>query len=175
MRRHQARVYRMLTGITGQAEDAQDCTQMVFVKVFRKLWRFLRCIAVLDLADPHRHQRGPGTPAKPQARGESRRSTDRRPISGRPSCGTGWRTQSGSTPATNCARLVQAALARLPGPYRMAVLLRDIEQLSGAEAATVLGIPIPTLKTRLLRGRLMMREALAAYFADVRVGAVVDL
>src|SRR5262249_51289353 len=37
VRRHQARVYRTLMGITGSAEDAQDGAQSVFLKVFRKL------------------------------------------------------------------------------------------------------------------------------------------
>ena len=46
----------------------------------------------------------------------------------------------------------------------MAVLLRDLEQLSTAEAAEALGLRIPTLKTHLLRGRLMLREALAPHF-----------
>jgi DNA-directed RNA polymerase specialized sigma24 family protein len=55
--------------------------------------------------------------------------------------------------------------------YRMAVLLRDLEQLSTAEAAVALGLGIPTLKTHLLRGRLMLREALAPHFIG-RSGAV---
>ena len=62
-------------------------------------------------------------------------------------------------------QIVRQELARLPLPYRTAVMLRDIEQLSTSEAAAALDLPVATLKTRLLRGRLMMREALAAYFA----------
>ncbi len=62
-------------------------------------------------------------------------------------------------------RLVRQELARLPVRYRAAVMLRDIEQLSTAEAAAILDLPVATLKTRLLRGRLMLREALAAHFA----------
>ena len=61
-------------------------------------------------------------------------------------------------------RIVREKLSNLPDRYRIAVVLRDIEQLSTAEAAAALGIPVASLKTRLLRGRLMMREALAPLF-----------
>lgn len=67
--------------------------------------------------------------------------------------------------------LVERAVTSLPVPYRLAVLLRDLEQLSTAEAAAALGLGIPTLKTHLLRGRLMLREALAPHFVSRR-GAV---
>jgi RNA polymerase sigma-70 factor (ECF subfamily) len=66
--------------------------------------------------------------------------------------------------------LVEHAVTSLPLPYRMAVLLRDLEQLSTAEAAAALGLGVPTLKTHLLRGRLMLREALAPHFVR-RTGA----
>lgn len=41
-------------------------------------------------------------------------------------------------------------------------MLRDVEGLSAEEAAEALGLTVPALKSRLLRGRLMMRERLAA-------------
>ena len=40
VRSHQGRVYRTLMGVTGNAEDSQDGTQAVFIKVFRKLQTF---------------------------------------------------------------------------------------------------------------------------------------
>jgi RNA polymerase sigma-70 factor (ECF subfamily) len=45
------------------------------------------------------------------------------------------------------------------------LVLRDIEQLSTEEAATALGLAIPGLKARLLRARMMLREALSPHFA----------
>ena len=53
---------------------------------------------------------------------------------------------------------------KLPAKYRVVVMLRDLEQLDTQEAAAALGLNVATLKTRLLRGRLMLREALAPYF-----------
>ena len=51
-------------------------------------------------------------------------------------------------------------IRRLPLPYRMVLLLRDIEQLSTRETATALGLPESTIKMRLHRARLMLRKEL---------------
>ena len=52
------------------------------------------------------------------------------------------------------------ALNSLPEKYRMVLMLRDVQQLSVAETAQVLGISQANVKTRLLRARLQMRDAL---------------
>jgi RNA polymerase sigma-70 factor (ECF subfamily) len=59
---------------------------------------------------------------------------------------------------------VESALMKLPPKYRVVLMLRDIEQLSGAEAAAALGLGIPAMKARLFRARLILREALAPHF-----------
>ncbi|MCH7749920.1 MAG: sigma-70 family RNA polymerase sigma factor [Acidobacteria bacterium] len=61
-------------------------------------------------------------------------------------------------------RLV-SALSGLPHIYRAAVLLRDVQGLSTEEASAVLGLKPQTLKSRLHRGRLILRGQLAD-FAD---------
>ena len=61
--------------------------------------------------------------------------------------------------------LVEDHVTKLPAKYRVVVVLRDIEQLSIEESAAALGLGIPALKSRHLRGRLMLREALSARFA----------
>ncbi len=57
------------------------------------------------------------------------------------------------------------ALKSLPEIYREVFVLRDMEHLSVAETAETLDVSIPTVKTRLHRARLMMREALTPIFA----------
>src|SRR5262249_29163943 len=52
----------------------------------------------------------------------------------------------------------------LPAKYRSVIVLRDIQHLSIAETAKVLGISEPNVKTRLSRARLQMRDALAPGF-----------
>ena len=59
-------------------------------------------------------------------------------------------------------RLV-AALKELPEIYRAPVLLRDIQGLSTGEASAVLGLKPQTLKSRLHRGRLFLRDRLAEF------------
>lgn len=56
------------------------------------------------------------------------------------------------------------ALNSLPEKYRTVVILRDVQQLSIAETAQVLGISESNVKTRLLRARLQLRDALAPGF-----------
>ena len=56
---------------------------------------------------------------------------------------------------------LKRALATLPLKYREVLILRDIQNLSIEETAEILGISQGNVKTRLLRARLQMRDALA--------------
>ena len=58
---------------------------------------------------------------------------------------------------------IQDGLSQLPPDLRMAVILRDVQGLSGAEAAEALNAPLATLKTRLHRGRILLRKHLEMY------------
>jgi RNA polymerase sigma-70 factor, ECF subfamily len=58
---------------------------------------------------------------------------------------------------------VEAALTALPAEFREAILLVDIEELSYQEVSGVLNIPIGTVKSRVSRGRAMLRDALTAF------------
>ncbi len=171
IRRNQARIYRTLAGLTGSAEDAEDCCQSAFVKAFRKIGDFagasrfstwLTRIAINEGLERLR-SRHPAESFDAAAAGDEEF---------RPSPGEAWIEDPERLYAREeTRRLVRQELARLPVAYRTAVMLRVIEQLSTAEAAAVLDLPVPTLKTRLLRGRLMLREALAAHFAAAPGGA----
>ena len=58
---------------------------------------------------------------------------------------------------------VRAAIDQLPEPYRVAVLLRDVEELPMSEVMEATGLSEPALKSRLHRARLALREALLPY------------
>jgi RNA polymerase sigma-70 factor, ECF subfamily len=60
-----------------------------------------------------------------------------------------------------------ASLAHLPAVYRVPVILRDIQGLSTEEASAVLRVKTQTLKSRLHRGRLLLREHLADFAGGV--------
>jgi RNA polymerase sigma-70 factor (ECF subfamily) len=53
------------------------------------------------------------------------------------------------------------ALQRLPEEIRWTLLLTDVEAMDQAEAAQVLQVPVGTIKSRVHRGRAMLRQALA--------------
>lgn len=58
------------------------------------------------------------------------------------------------------------AIADLPESLRSTFVLRDIQGLSGAETAEVLGITVQAVKNRLHRARLRLRGQLASYFVE---------
>ena len=61
-------------------------------------------------------------------------------------------------------RLVHEAIDRLPPDYRFVIILRDLEQLSTAEAARALNISEGALRVRLHRARQALRALLEKYF-----------
>ena len=58
---------------------------------------------------------------------------------------------------------VEGALKRLPDEFRIAVLLSDIEQMSYQEIADITEVPIGTVRSRIARGRAMLRRLLESY------------
>jgi RNA polymerase sigma-70 factor (ECF subfamily) len=58
---------------------------------------------------------------------------------------------------------VQQALDKLPEEFRSVILLVDIEELNYQEAARALAVPVGTVRSRLSRGRAMMRETLRGF------------
>jgi RNA polymerase sigma-70 factor (ECF subfamily) len=61
---------------------------------------------------------------------------------------------------------IRKALGTLPDAFRSAVVLVDVEGQSYDEAATVLGVPIGTVRSRLFRGRRLLQQQLLEYARD---------
>jgi RNA polymerase sigma-70 factor (ECF subfamily) len=59
---------------------------------------------------------------------------------------------------------LEKAVRALPKPYRLVMILRDMEQLDTQEVAEVLGISEDTVKMRLHRARVFVRNELEKYF-----------
>jgi len=59
---------------------------------------------------------------------------------------------------------LQRAIDALPEIYRTVFLVRDVDGFSTEETAEALGISVPTVKTRLHRARIALREAIGSYF-----------
>jgi RNA polymerase sigma-70 factor (ECF subfamily) len=61
---------------------------------------------------------------------------------------------------------VLAALGRLDAEYRAVLVMRDIEGFDYQQMADILGLPLGTLKSRLFRARLALRDELRTYLSD---------
>ena len=170
VRHHHRRVYRTLVGVTGNHDDAEDGLQSVFLKVFDHLADFagqarfstwLTRIAINEGVQVLRRRK----------RFESLDETTSEAELFEPRRVQAWAEDAEHRYSQKETRdLLERELVRLPPKYRLAVVLRDLEDFSTEEAAECLGLGIPTLKTRLLRGRLMLREALAPHFTKGAVG-----
>ena len=57
---------------------------------------------------------------------------------------------------------VRSAIEAIPEPFREAIVLRDLEDLSYAEIAEVTGVPVGTVMSRLSRARAMLAKELFA-------------
>jgi RNA polymerase sigma-70 factor (ECF subfamily) len=66
------------------------------------------------------------------------------------------------SPEQELAAYAALFVAMMPSPYREALTLTELQGLSHQEAADVLGVSLPALKSRVLRGRAKLREALEA-------------
>ena len=153
--RHSDQVFRLAYRLTGNRHDAEDLTQEVFVRVFRNLDRYTpgtfagwlhRVTTNLFLDQARRKQR-----IRFDALSDERASR---------------LTSSGPTPDVAYADQtfdddVERALATLPPDFRAAVVLCDVEGLAYEEIAEILGAKLGTVRSRIHRGRAMLRTALA--------------
>jgi RNA polymerase sigma-70 factor (ECF subfamily) len=164
MNRHSQRVYRTLVGILGNPDDARDAMQDTFLKAFQHLARFegrakfstwLVSIATNTGIQRLRERR------PMESLGET--SGDEEGF--RPRQVQAWTDDPEQLYSQAELRsILERGVMKLPAKYRVVLMLRDIEQLSVEETAAALGLGIPAFKARLLRGRLMLREALAPQF-----------
>jgi RNA polymerase sigma factor (sigma-70 family) len=152
---HSARVYRLAYRLTGNRHDAEDLTQEVFIRVFRSLGSYTpgtfegwlhRITTNLFLDGARRKAR-----IRFEALGENADSR----LPGR------VRSPDAVVADGLLDDDVEAALAALPPEFRAAVVLCDIEGLTYDEIADALGVKIGTVRSRIHRGRTMLRSALA--------------
>ncbi len=152
---HSARVYRLAYRLTGNVHDAEDLTHDVFIRVFRSLHSYqpgtfegwLHRITTNVFLDRMRRKQRIRFDAL------SDESAARLPT-----------REAGPEQAFDATHFdddVQRALDALPPDFRAAVVLCDIEGLSYEEIATTLGIKLGTVRSRIHRGRALLREALA--------------
>jgi RNA polymerase sigma-70 factor, ECF subfamily len=159
---YHAGVFNLVYGILNDRADAADVTQEVFLRAFRGIRGFrggsslktwLYRISVRQALNHrrwfwrhHRNQVSADAPDEGTNPTLDLKDAEATPLE---------QYEAHETQAT-----VHRALAQVPAIFRGAVILRDLEGLSYEEVAEVLDVSVGTVKSRILRGRRMLKEIL---------------
>jgi RNA polymerase sigma-70 factor, ECF subfamily len=173
VQRYHRRIYNICYRFAGSAEDAQDLTQEVFVKMYRTLktydmerGAFMTWVTAMTrnlLVDHFRRTKQErvtdSLDAAPSAHDDavllSAQVEDRRPA-------PDARAQS-----QELEEAVHRAMGRLSPDLREAVILRDLQDMDYKEIATVLKVPEGTVKSRINRGRAELARLLQRTYKQV--------
>ena len=165
VRTHHRRVYALCYRFTGNATDAEDLTQDVFLKIYSNLSSFDIARGTLQvwittmtrnlLVDNFRRTRNlRATGSLDDGWDET---DELRPIDRLASSELSPHEVAAKK---ELARMVQMALAKVGTELREAVILRDLQDMDYKEIAQVLGIPEGTVKSRISRGRAELARLL---------------
>ncbi len=168
MERHAARVYRVAFGITRNDADAEEVVQDVFLSLFEKiaafeeraalgtwLYRVATNTALLRRRGKRLELEVSLEDQLPTFREDGHRAGERSFLLADWSASAEDGVQSDETRA-----LVRRAIDMLPPHYRAVVMLRGVEELSNEETAEILGEAVSSVKSRLHRARMALREQL---------------
>jgi RNA polymerase sigma-70 factor (ECF subfamily) len=164
-------VYSLVYRMVNDPSDAADTTQDVFLKVFRGMKHFhgesslktwIYRIALHEAANRRRwwfRHKAHETAIDPVEAGEGGFVGEER------------LADPGESPFESFAHAevraaVERALQHVPEPYRTALILRDLEEMSYDEIAEVLQISQGTVKSRITRGRDALRKRLIGYVRE---------
>ena len=173
VQRYHRRIYNICYRFAGSADDAQDLTQEVFIKMYRTLssydverGAFMTWVTTITrnlLVDHFRKSK--------QDRVTD--SLDARPSEHEDSMPLVEQIQDKSLPpdsrvqSRETGETVHRALQKLSPDLREAVILRDLQDLDYREIATVLKVPEGTVKSRINRGRAELARLLQRTYRQV--------
>jgi RNA polymerase sigma-70 factor (ECF subfamily) len=154
--KYQDRLYNTIVHVVGSAEDALDVVQDAFVQAFLKLETFQRSSAfytwlyriAFNAAASQRRRKRPTLSVE-----QTRETSGQEPVDG----------QSGPSEhleQLERSRQVQQAIAGLSKEHRAVVVLREIDGCCYETIAEILDLPVGTVRSRLHRARLQLRDQL---------------
>jgi RNA polymerase sigma-70 factor, ECF subfamily len=162
-------IYRLAMKILGDQNDAEDVLQETFIKAFRALPSFegrssistwLYRIAANEALMLVRKR-------KPEANMVSSDGSDHEDDLSPPQQIIDWCClPENELLSSEASQFLDKAVDDLSPALRIVFILRDIQGLSIRETAEILKISQMAVKTRLLRARLQLREALSAYYGE---------
>lgn len=165
--RYGERIYRLARRMSNSNADAEDVMQNTLIKILRKADSYrgesdpmgwIYRITLNEARELHRkRKRRPAVSldALPVDFDETHHAVGVTDIAGRP---------DKSAMAGEIDEQVRAAIQELPDGYREAVVLYDLEGMSYAEAAELMGLSLGGFKTRLHRARLHLRNVLERFW-----------
>ena len=163
---YQDLVYTQAYRMMGESEAAEDAAQDAFIAAFRKLGSYrggsfkawlLRIVTNLCYDELRRRKRRPTTPLEPMDNDDEEIESPR------------WLSDPNGTPEDETERLelaraLQRCLDQLPPEFRVVVALVDIQGMDYVEAAESMAKPLGTVKSRLARARMRMRDCLQGFW-----------
>ena len=172
--RYEDRVYRLAFRFVHNETEAKEIVQETLLSVWRKLdgfkgdsqfsswlYRVTANAALMRLRSQRRH---PDVSTEDLAPGflDSYQAGGYGQVAGQ---GENWaRRPDDELQSDELRQQIQAAVDALPDIYRKVFLVRDVDGLSTEETAEALGLSIPTVKTRLHRARMALRQTIGSYF-----------
>lgn len=171
--RYQDKVYRLAFRFVRNETEAKEIVQDTLLSVWRKLdgfkgdsafgswlFRVTANAALMRLRSQRRHAEV-STEELPPGFLDTPQSSYGQILSH----GENWaRRPDEELQSEELREKIQAAVDGLPEIYRTVFLVRDVDGLSTEETAEALQLSVPTVKTRLHRARLALRESIAGYF-----------
>ena len=168
MERYSPRIYRVAFGITRSHGDAEEVVQDVFVTLFRKidsfegraalgtwLYRVAANAALIKRRGKRAEVEVHLEDYAPTFKSDGHREGDRAMLL------ADWSVTPERDLLSGEAReILEEGLALLPDHYRAILVLRDVEELSNEEVADALGESVASVKSRLHRARMALREVL---------------
>jgi RNA polymerase sigma-70 factor (ECF subfamily) len=162
---YQDSVYNAALRILGDEDLAADAAQEAFISAFRainsyrggsfKAW-LMRTVTNACYDELRRQKRRPTTPLEPEAKDGDEMDSPR------------WLADPNLSPeemmeAGELEHAIQHCLDNLPTDFRVVVVMADIQGFDYSEVAAVARLPLGTVKSRLARARLRLRECLRGF------------
>lgn len=163
--RHQNAVIGTVAKMLGNASEAEDIAQQVFLRIWRNAKRYrpdakfttylFTITRNLVFNESRRRSR------KKEVSSDEREENSNQLVEASPD-----RQPDAELLQAELQQAVDDAISQLPEAQRMAVVLRRYEQLSYEEIAAVLNLSVSAVKSLLFRARTSLREALSGYLAE---------
>lgn len=162
---YQDMVFNTALRVLGDEDQAADAAQEAFISAFRSISTFrggsfkawlMRTVTNACYDELRRQKRRPTTPLEPDT------------VDGEEMDSPKWLADPNMTPdqkaeADELEHAIQHCLDMLPTEFRTAVVLADIQGMDYTEVATASKVPLGTIKSRLARARLRLRECLRGF------------